>query len=63
MSFVTTDEFSVRVTQGLLQGLVCRELAAYFSVFDIFEMAILSKEHKADKFESHNSLKLSFTYI
>ena len=47
----------------LLQGLVCRELAAYFSVFDIFEMAILSKEHKADKFESHNSLKLSFTYI
>ena len=37
---------------------------AYFSVFDIFLtqwiMAILSKGSKADNFESHNSLKLSF---
>ena len=26
-------------------------------------MAILSKAHKQDNFESHNSLKLSFTNI
>ena len=43
------------------------ELTAYLSVFDVFLtqliMAILSKGCKPDNFESHNSLKLSFTNI
>ena len=34
MSFVTKDEFSVRVTI-LFQGLVSHELTAYFSVFNL----------------------------
>ena len=49
------------VSQKLLQGLVSHELTAYRFVFDLFlfhEMAILSKGHKPDNFESHNSLKL-----
>ena len=37
MSFVTTDEFSARVTK-LLQGLVSHELTAYRSVFELFLM-------------------------
>ena len=64
VSFVTADEFSVRVTK-LLQGLVSHELTLYLSVFKLFLtqwiMAILSKGCKPDNFESHNSLKLSFT--
>ena len=32
MSFVTTDEFLVRVTQKLLQGLVSHELTAFLSI-------------------------------
>ena len=43
------------------------ELTAYLSLFDLFLtqliMAILSKRCKPDKFESHNSLKLSLTNI
>ena len=35
VSFLTTDEFSVRVTKKLLQGLVSYELTAYLSVFDL----------------------------
>ena len=35
MSFVMTDELSVRVTK-LLQGLVSHEFTAYLSVFNIF---------------------------
>ena len=35
MSFVTTDEFSVRVTK-LFQGLVAHELKVNQSVSDIF---------------------------
>ena len=35
MSFVTTDEFSVRVT-NFFQGLVAHELTVYHSVSDIF---------------------------
>ena len=66
MSFVMTDQFSVRVTK-LLQGLVSRELTAYLYVFNLFLtqriMATLSKVCKRDNFEPHNSLKLSFTNI
>ena len=54
-------------SQKLLQGLLSHELIVYLSDFDLFLnqwiMAILSKRHKSDNFESHNSLKLSFTSI
>ena len=54
-------------SQKLLQGLVSHELTAYLSIFDKFLtqwiMAILSKGCKPDKFEPHNSLKLSFMNI
>ena len=65
MSFVITDEFSVKVKK-LLQVLVSHELTVYLPIFDLFlthEMTILSKGRKPDNFESHNSLKLSFTNI
>ena len=35
VSFVTTDEFSVKVAK-LLQGLVSHELIAYLSTFNLF---------------------------
>ena len=54
-------------SQKLLQGLVSHELTAYHSVFNLFLtlwiMVILSKGCKPDKFESHNSQKLSFMNI
>ena len=54
-------------SQKLLQGLVSHELTVYLSVFKLFStqwfMVILSKACKPDIFESHNSLKLSFTNI
>ena len=66
VSFVTTDEFSVRLTK-LLQWLVSHELTAYLSVFNLFLtqwiMTILWKGCKPDNFEPHNSLSLSFTNI
>ena len=37
MSFVTTDEFSMRVTK-LLQRLVSHELTAYLSIFKLFKL-------------------------
>ena len=53
--------------QKLLWVLVSHELTAYLSVFDLFLtqfiMAILSKGCKPDKFEPHNSLKISFTNV
>ena len=56
-----------RVSQTLLQGLVSHEVTVYLSVFNLFLthwiMAVLSKGRKSDNFESHNSLKLSFTKI
>ena len=62
MSFVTADEFSG--SQKLLQGVVSHELTAYLPIFNLFKlMAILSKACKPDSFESHSSLKLSFTNI
>ena len=51
-------------SQKLLQGLVSYELTDYLSVFELcltHEMAILSKVCKL--YESHNSVKLSFTNI
>ena len=65
VSFVTTDDFVVRVTK--ITSLLSHELTAYLSVFDLFLtqwiMAVLSKGCTPDNFESHNSLKLSFTNI
>ena len=53
--------------QKLGQGLVSQELTGYLSIFNLFLtqwiMTILSKGCKPDNFESHNSLKLSFTNI
>ena len=54
-------------SQKLLQGLVSQEPTVYLSAFYLFLtqwiMVILSKGRKPDNFESHNSLKLSFTNI
>ena len=51
----------------LLQRLVSLELTTYLSVLDLFLtqwiMVILTKGHKPDNFESHNSLKLIFINI
>ena len=37
MSFVVTDELSVRVTK-ILQGLVSHEITAYLSIFNQFKL-------------------------
>ena len=53
-------------SQKLLQTLVSHELKVYLSVFDLFlthKMAILSKGHEPDNFESNNSLRLSLSFI
>ena len=66
VSFVMTDEFSLRITK-ITSRFVSHELTAYLSLFDLFLtqwiMAILSKGCKPDNFESHKSLKLSFTNL
>ena len=54
-------------SQKLLQEWVSHELSAYLSDFDVFLtqwiMVIFLKGHKPDNFDSHNSLKVSFTNI
>ena len=54
-------------SQKLLRKLVSHELKVYLSVFNPlwtqWIMEILSKGCKPDNFESHGSLKLSFTNI
>ena len=62
MSFVSTDEFSVRVAK-ITPIIGVSRITAYLSDFEFNEMAILSKGHKPGKSESQNSLKLSFTNI
>ena len=65
MSFITADEFSLRVTK-IISRIGSHELAVYLSVFYLFtthEIAILSKGCKLNNFESHISLELSFTNI
>ena len=59
MSFVTTDEFSVRVTK-LFQGFVSHELTVYLSIFNLF---LTSKGCKPDNFEPHPSMKFSLVNI
>ena len=62
VSFLKTDEFSVSATE--IASLVSHKLKAYLSVFGLFLtqqiMAIFQKNVNKN-FESHNSLKLSFT--
>ena len=63
VSFVTTDEFSLRITK-IIMG-VSRTNSLRFLLLAVFELmkAILSKVHKPDNFEPYNSLKRSFTNI
>ena len=67
MSFVTSDEFSVRVTKITSKiGVSLTHNVPFLFLTDLnFKriMVILSKAFKPDDFESHNSLKVSFTNI
>ena len=63
MPLVTTDEFLMR-SQKLLQRLVSHELTTYLSIFNLFKLNELRPYYqKHVNFESHNSLKPSFTNI
>ena len=57
---------SQRVPQKLLQGLASHKLKAYLSVFEVLLtqqiMAIFQKNMNKN-FESHNSIKISFTNV
>ena len=65
VSFVTTDEFSVRITK--ITSRICvswtRSLPFCFLTYLLTQwiMTILSKGSKPDKYESQSSLKLCFT--
>ena len=63
--FVMTNEFSLRVTQITLRiGVSWTYSLSFFDLYQTkWTMAILSKGCKPDNFESHNSLKFSFTNI
>ena len=63
VSFVTTDEFSVRVTNIASRISVSsnQSLSSDFDLFlTLFGMTLLSKGCKLDNVQSHKSLKLSF---
>ena len=66
VSFVTTDDFPVRVTK-ITSRIGASWIHSVPFCFNLFltqwNMATLSKGCKLDNFESHNSLKLSFTNI
>ena len=59
MSFVTTDEFSVRVTK-LLQGLVSHELTAYLSIFNLFKLNELWPYYQILSFTNILGLRSNF---
>ena len=66
VSFVTTDEFTVKITKSTLWMGVSWAHRMPFCVKSLFwlnEMAILSKVGKLDKLEPQNSLTLSFNNI
>ena len=66
VSFETIDDFSVKVTIFFSRIGVSWTHSLPFRFLPLFwllEIAILSKASKSDNFESHNSLKLSFTNI
>ena len=58
VSFVTTDQFSVRITK-IIMG-VSRTNSLRFWFLAVFELmkALLSKVHKPDNFEPYNSLNI-----
>ena len=63
VSFASTDEFSDEFSK-IASRVVSHELTAYLLVSDLFlTINYYKKRRKPDKFESHNSLKLSFTNI
>ena len=65
VSFVTTDEFSARVTKVTPRVVVSWTYSLPFRFWPLFwfdEIAI-SKVRKSGNFELHSSLKLSFTKI
>ena len=65
MSFKTTDHFSVKVAKSFSRIGVSWTHSLplqYLPLFWLIEMAILSKASKPDNFESHNSLKFSFSF-
>ena len=64
VSFITTDESLVRVAKIIsrISVLWTHSLPSRFLLlFWLHEIVILSKERRPDNFESHNSLKMSFT--
>ena len=66
VSFVMTDEFSVTVTKitSSIDVSWSHSLPLYFQpILTQWIMVILSKGYKPGNFESHSSLKLSFTNI
>ena len=67
VSFVTTDEFSLRVTQIISRICVSWAHSLPFYIWTYFNSMnygrILWKECKPDNYESPNSLKLSLTNI
>ena len=65
MPFVMTDEFSLRVTKITTNIGVSLTQSLPFCVylFLTHEMAILSKGHEPNNFESNNSLRLSRSFI
>ena len=63
VSFVTTDEFSVRLTK-ITEDWCLMNSQPTFLFFSQFKLNELQpKACKQDNFESHNSLKLGFTNI
>ena len=65
MSFVVINKLPERVRKSI-QGLVCPKVTAQLSALELFlthQMTILPIGCKPNNFESHKSLKLSFTNI
>ena len=66
VSFVTTDNFSVRITKITSRIGVSRThslLFCFWPIFNSMNYGHISKKCKPDNFELYNSLKLSFTNI
>ena len=66
MSFVMTDEFSVmaRKNNSRIGFSWTHSLPfCFWPIFNSMNIAMLTKGYTANKFESHNSLKLSFLNI
>ena len=62
MSLITTDEGHKNYSKDWFL-MNSQSTFVVLTFFKLNEMAIVSKERKPNNFESHNSLKLSFTNI